>query len=142
DIRVEEVDYKNREKAKKNRNRSSKIELNNADKAEVDSGIESQALTYDQRPVKTVENGHMKVKVEPINARSLENKDKEKNISENLRLTYHYKDKKKTLADLKSDSNEAYKCSKTKDLEDLKDNYPENYDMKFAKETLSNESRL
>ncbi|KAF0351317.1 hypothetical protein F8M41_015333 [Gigaspora margarita] len=52
----------------------------------------------------------LEVKVEPMNSRALENKeDKEKNITENSRLTYLSKNKKQATANLKSDSNEAYK---------------------------------
>ncbi|KAF0495975.1 hypothetical protein F8M41_021103 [Gigaspora margarita] len=62
------------------------------------------------------------LKVDSMNARVLENeKDKEKNITENSRLTYFYKNKKETLANLKSDSNEN-KCLKAKNLKGLKDN--------------------
>ncbi|CAG8825799.1 43578_t:CDS:2, partial [Gigaspora margarita] len=100
------------------------------------------------------------LEVESMNRRALVNKEnKKKTANENSSQSYLSKNKKETLADLKSNSNEECEwylkhikeektifefnvnpiedeCSKMKNFEGLKDNHPENYGMKFAEETL------
>ncbi|CAG8776025.1 40020_t:CDS:2, partial [Gigaspora margarita] len=83
------------------------------------------------------------LEVESMNARALVNKENEKKcVNKNPSLTYLSKNKKEALANLKSDSNEAFKCFKTEDIEGLKDSHPEIYRMRPSKELHSNEGRL
>ncbi|CAG8752289.1 27751_t:CDS:2, partial [Gigaspora margarita] len=144
----------------KNLQNNQKItKIDGINKAELDKWDQEKKMKNKNVPVRS--EVVMNNKPELV---SLEKKeDKEKNLTENLRLTYLSKDKKEALADLKNYFNKVYewhpkhikeekttfelnmnhikdKCSKTKDLEELKNNQQENYVMKSAKETLSNEA--
>ncbi|KAF0556225.1 hypothetical protein F8M41_015986 [Gigaspora margarita] len=143
EVKVEEVDHKNQEKAEKNKNELYKIELNDANRAGINSK-KTKSVKKDLDQYNPFERKDLLMKdldeacmlwmkkvnelknkileVEPMNARALVNKEnKKKKINKNPSLTYLNKNKKEALADVKSDFNED-KCLKAKNLKGLKDN--------------------